>query len=213
MTLELRASHAATSSRNGQVSEALAYLPGEVVTASSWLDYLPAPYHADTFVGRFLRIPEDIFGPIERMVDSLAAYFDPRLTPAELLPWLAAWVGVELDENWPLEKRRLLVLWAARLYRWRGTRRGLREHLRLYTGHTPLIVENFNGARLGADAQLGVNTRVGSPLPQPHSIHVTVFMDQIGELDERILRQIVELEKPAHVAYTLDVRSIGGEQA
>jgi phage tail-like protein len=193
------------SARNGQLARSLA--------ASSYLQYLPAPYQGDAFLGRFLLIFETILGPIEHTIDTLAAYFDPRLAPPELLPWLAGWVDLQLDENWPLERQRQLILWAATLYRWRGTRRGLREHLRLYAGRPPLIVENFDGARLGADARMGANTRIGSPLPRPHTIHVTVIADDPSQLDERILRQIIELEKPAHVAYTLDVQTAGGQHA
>src|SRR5882757_3303547 len=81
---------------------------------SSYLQYLPAPFHADPFVGRFLLIFESILSPIERTIDNVATYFDPRLTPPELLPWLASWVGLELDENWPIAQQRQLVLWATR---------------------------------------------------------------------------------------------------
>jgi phage tail-like protein len=185
------------------------HLPSEAAAAplaSSYLEYLPAPYHADPFIGRFLLIFESILGPIERMIDSLASYFDPRVAPAELLPWLASWVGLELDENWPLERRRQLVAWAVTLYRWRGTRRGLREYLRLYTGRTPLIVENFAGMRLGQDAQLGTTTRLGDGSRRPHWITVTVLTDDPAKLDERILRRIIEAQTPAGVGYTLEVR-------
>jgi len=192
--------------RNG-VANGVASFTSLDPAVSSYLDYLPAPFHEDPFVGRFLLIFETILGSIEGTVDNLACYFDPRLTPARLLPWLAGWVGLELDENWPLERQRQLVLWAARLYRWRGTRRGLREHLRLYTGRTPLIVENFDGMRLGQDAALGTTTRLGGGAPRWHWITVTVVADHPDELDERILRQIIEFEKPAHVGYTLEVRA------
>jgi hypothetical protein len=84
----------------------------------------------------------------------------------------------------------------------------LREHLRLYTGRTPLIVENFSGMRVGQDGGLGVNTRLGDA-PRPHWLGVTVLADRPEELDERIVRQIIELEKPAHVGYTLEVRGVG----
>src|SRR6185503_6472655 len=100
-----------------------------------------------------------------------------------------------------------LVLWAATLYRWRGTRRGLRQHLRLYTGRTPLIVENFAGLRLSQDGGMGINTQLGDA-PRPHWIHVTVLSEQPDELDERIVRQIIELEKPAHVGYTLEIQGV-----
>jgi phage tail-like protein len=186
-------------------------LPPALPAVSSYLQYLPAPYQLDPFVGRFLLIFESVLGPIERTIDNLAHYFDPRLAPPALLPWLASWVGIELDENWPLERQRLLVLWAVRLYGLRGTRRGLREHLRLYTGRTPMILENFDGMRVGHDAQLGVSTRIGPDAPRPHSVAVTVFGD--AATDERVVRQIIEFQKPAHVAYTLEIRPTGGDAA
>jgi phage tail-like protein len=214
MMLELERPQLASPARNGSVvaSGSLSgLLPGVEVGVSSYVQYLPAPYQLDPFVGRFLLIFESILGPIEQTIDTLASYFDPRLAPPELLPWLASWVGVELDEHWPLERRRQLIVWAARLYGLRGTRRGLREHLRLYTGRTPLIVENFDGLRLGQDAVLGLSTQVGSDSPRANALHVTVFADASDALDERIVRQIIELEKPAHVAYTLEIRAPGGE--
>jgi phage tail-like protein len=180
---------------------------------STYLQYLPAPFQGDPFMARFLLIFESVLGPIERTIDNLAYYFDPRLAPAELLPWLASWVGLELDENWPLAQQRQLVLWAATLQRWRGTRRALREHLRLYTGRVPLIVENFDGMRLGQDAVLGLNSQIGGAAARPHWITVTVLTDRPEDLDESILRHIIELEKPAHIGYTLVVQrpEIGGQ--
>jgi phage tail-like protein len=205
----LSASAVPPAERNGHVRSSVT----PAMPASTYLQYLPAPFQSDPFMARFLLIFESILGPIERTIDNLAWYFDPRLAPAELLPWLASWVGLELDENWPLERQRQLILWAATLHRWRGTRRALREHLRLYTGYTPLIVENFDGMRIGQDAVLGLNTQIGGAAPGQHWITVTVLSPQPEELDESILRHIIELEKPAHVGYTLVVRrpEIGGQ--
>jgi phage tail-like protein len=154
--------------------------------ASTYLQYLPAPYQsqpADSFISRFLLIVESMLGPIESMIDNLPYYFDPRLAPPELLPRLAAWVGLELDENWSLEQQRELVAQATMLYRWRGTRRGLLEHLRLYTGRTPVVVERFGS----------------------QSISVTVTPARPEHFDPSVARRIIEFQKPAHVAYILDV--------
>jgi len=171
---------------------------------SSYLQYLPAPYQTDVFLGHFLLIFESILGPIEQTIDMLVHYFDPRVTPAELLPWLASWVGLELDENWPLARRRDLVYWAVTLYRWRGTRRGLRDHLRLYTGQTPLIVENFDGLRLDQDGVLSENAALGEA--RQNWLKITVLADRPAELEERVLRQIIEFQKPAHVGYRLEIK-------
>jgi phage tail-like protein len=168
---------------------------------SSYLQYLPTPYQGDAFLGRFLRIFESILGPIEQTIDGVSNYFDPHLTPIETLPWLASWIGVELDENWPVAQRRELLVEAAELLRRQGTRHALREHLRLYVGQPPLIVENFSGLRLGQDGVLGVNSRLGAL--EPHTIGVTVVTDH--DVDEQVLRGIVEAQKPAHVGYTLEV--------
>jgi phage tail-like protein len=176
------------------------------IGVSSYLAYLPAPYQRDSFMARFLFIFESIIGPIERTIDEVARYFDPQLTPAALLPWLASWVGVELDDRWPEAKQRALVGAAARLYRARGTRGGLREHLEIYTGHRPLIVENFDGMRLGQDAALGVNTRLGTA--RPHTVAVTAFVDRRNELDEQVVRRIVETEIPVHAGYTLEILEV-----
>jgi phage tail-like protein len=175
---------------------------------SSYLQYLPGLYQSNPFLGRFLLVFENIFGPIEQMVDLLACYLDPRLTPPEHLGWLASWVGLELDENWPLARRRELVYWAVRLYRWRGTRRGLREHLRLYTGRTPLIIENYDGLRLGQDGVLGENAVLGTR--REHWLSITVLADRPEHVDPQVIRQIVEFQKPAHVGYAFEVRPANG---
>src|SRR5688572_7110552 len=171
---------------------------------SSYIHYLPAPYAADPFLGRYLMIVEAIFSSIERTIDNVPYYFDPSTTPEELLPWLASWVGVDLDENAPVEKRRRVLAKAAELYRWQGTRRALRQQLEDYTGQRPLIVENFDGLRLGSDAMLGVNTQLGQA--RPHTMHITALADDAAAMDEGVLRRIVEAEKPVHVGYVLEVR-------
>jgi phage tail-like protein len=163
--------------------------------------YLPAPLQDDGFLARFLLIFEDVFRSIETVVDNLPEYFDPQLTPEGMLPWLASWLGLELDENWAVDKRRELTRRIAELYRCRGTRRALREHIAIYAGRPPLIVENFDGLRLGQDSVMGVNARIGSA--RPHHISVTVVAGESEVLDENVLRNIVEIEKPAHVTYDL----------
>src|SRR5262245_9234930 len=92
---------------------------GEV---SSYVQYLPAPYQGDPVIGRFLQIFERSLAPIEQTIDGVANYFDPRLTPVEFLPWLASWIGVEIDENWPVARTREWLAEAADLMRRQGTR-------------------------------------------------------------------------------------------
>ena len=70
---------------------------------------------------------------IERQLDRQARLFDPLSAPADrpqgaaidFLSWLASWIGITLDRDWPEQRRRRYLKAAARLYCLRGTRYGL----------------------------------------------------------------------------------------
>ncbi len=171
---------------------------------SRYLDYLPAIYRDDEFMGQFLRIFEDVLGPIENTVGNLPLYFDPRLAPEDVLPWLASWVGIALDPALPVARRRELVASAAELYRWRGTRRGLIEYLRISTGVVPEITEHIAGMRLDPETKLGVDTRLGSS-GAGHYFGVIMRAVAPNRLDEKAVRAIIDAQKPAHTVYTLQI--------
>jgi phage tail-like protein len=165
------------------------YLPEDGRAQSRLLDYLPSIFADDPFLDGFLQIFESIWSPLERQVDQMHAYFDPRLTPTEFLPWLSTWVDLALDENWPEARRRELILRAAELYRRRGTKGALQDYLTIYMGAQPEIVED------GADGNpfhFSVIFRVGDP----------------ATIDQERIKRIIEEEKPAHTTYTLRVEKI-----
>ncbi len=109
--------------------------------------YLPAvlgeePVSAD-FTDRFLAIFDRGFRTVESQLDHLAGYFDPLSAPAgsgkggarkNFLGWLAAWIGVTLDRQLPLERQRWILKQAGKLFPLRGTFCGLRKNLQLYLG-------------------------------------------------------------------------------
>ncbi len=165
--------------------------PGMPIDQSSYLKYLPAFLGGNEFLGRFLLIFEQILTPLDRQIDQLYQYFDPRLAPPDFLPWLASWLGLVLDERWPEGQRRELIRAAVELYEWRGTRRGLSEFLRLYTGFTPEIVEPGVGKGAKAD--------------QAHRFIVRIKSSEPDKLDRALLMSIIDLEKPAHAGYKLEV--------
>jgi phage tail-like protein len=175
---------------------------------SRLLDYLPSVFREDELMNRFLLIFESILNPIENTVDNMALYFDPRLTPESWLPWLASWLDLALDVKWPLERRRELVSQAAELYRWRGTRRGLSEYLRIYCGKKPEIIEHIPGMILDEKSHLGVNTILGSS-GTGHHFAVILEIDERENLDRKVIQQIIESQKPAHTAYTLQIKVTG----
>ena len=181
---------------------------GNALTKTSYLQYLPALYRDDEFMGQFLLIFESIMKPLENSVDNLDLYLDPQITPEPLLPWLASWLDLALDTTWPIKRRRELVKSGAELYRWRGTKHGLSEYLRIYTGAVPEISEYIEGMRLDQETKLGIDTKLGSSGRGNH-FTVTVDLDEDNTISIDTVRAIIEAEKPAHAVYTLQTRRNG----
>jgi len=171
---------------------------------SSYLDFLPALYRDTDFMGQFLMIFESIMRPIEGTVGNIPLYFDPGLTPQGFLLWLGSWVGLVLDENLPVTRRRELVKSAAELYRWRGTKKGLTEYLRICTGVVPQISEHIAGMRLGPDTKLGIDTQLGSS-GAGHHFMVTMRPHGDNPLNDAVVKAIIDSQKPAHTFYTLRI--------
>jgi phage tail-like protein len=155
-----------------------------------YIEHLPAMYQGDEFLGRFLRIFEDVLTPVEQVLEYIHLYFDPMVAPEGFLPWLASWIDLALDENWPIPKRRELIKAGVELFHWRGTRRGLQEYLRIYTDVEPEIIEHFTEEEGG-----------------PHRFTVIIRVPDPGSLDERRVRQVINSEKPAHTTYELRIES------
>ncbi len=177
---------------------------------SNYLQYLPAFYREDDFAGRFLNIFEDILNPIEGIIHNLAFYFDPGTAPQSILPWLTSWVGLVMDERWPEARRQQLIKSTTELYRWRGTKRGLSEYLKIYTGVVPQITETVIGpeAKLDPDTRLGVNAYLGGS-GESFTFNVTIASQDLSEVDIDVIRAIIESQKPAHTTYTLKVLAQG----
>jgi phage tail-like protein len=157
---------------------------------SRLLAYLPAIYADDPFLGGYLNIFDAVWQPLERQIDQLHAYVNPRLAPPEFLAWLGTWLDLILDENWPETRRRTLIRNAADLYARRGTAGGLRDYLTIFLGVTPEIEEDLSDAN-------------------PYHFTVIVHLDDGAIVDEDRLRRIIDEEKPAHTTYTLRLERRG----
>src|SRR5438105_2557488 len=133
------------------------------VSRESYIKWLPSIYQRSDVTGRnFLRemlwIVQHLFGSIEEVLDVIHTYFDPYETPQEFLPWLAGWTAMIVDEDWPLDKKRRLIKKAIELYKIRGTVKGVKLFISLFTGHEPEIVENawpFRGFQIGLSSGVG----------------------------------------------------------
>ena len=179
--------------------------PGAIALQSRLLQYLPNVLRGDPFLARFLLIFQSITDPIEHSISATHHYLDPRLTPSEFLDWLASWLDLTLDPGLDERAKRELITRAVELYRWKGTRRALREELQIRTGGRPLVVENFDGLRIGQDAALGLNTHLGARREQC----ITVTLAQLGgrSIDPQQANALVEELKPAHVGSVVRIVS------
>lgn len=168
--------------------------PHPLVTA------LPSLYQGSSFTERFLSAFDDLLAPLFTTLGTVDAYLDPRLAPADFLPWLAGWVGIELDENWSEEQQRRLIAEGVSLLQWRGTRRGLVDLIGNYLGveETAVVVEDSGGVAWSATPN--------GPLPGSGVPTVLVRVAGTdGEVDLARLERVVESAVPAHVAPTVEV--------
>lgn len=182
---------------------------------SLYLNFLPAIYTEEDFVGRFLKIFEQAFEPAVQALDAMWAYLDPLTAPSSMLPFLSYWVAWPVEQHWSLSRQRYLIRQAMEIYRWRGTRRGLRLYLHLYTGlpldeHIPReadkhisIEEIFGEGFVLSSTQMGEDSIIGGG--QPYHFVVRLRPDADVRVDEQVVRNIIEREKPAFCTYELYV--------
>lgn len=109
--------------------------------------FLPGVYREEpasaSFLERFLANFEGVNTRIEDGIATAETLFDPRIVPADMLPWLASWFEVALDPVWDERRRRLFVAHAAGFFGWRGTTRGLQLALKLALDAT-ISAEDFD---------------------------------------------------------------------
>ena len=157
---------------------------------------LPAVYQDDEFTQRWLQGFDEVLAPVLCTLDNLATYFDPWLAPDDFVSWLAGWVGVALEEDWPAHQRRSFVAGAAELYSRRGTPGGLVAEVAMYTGTPPEIVESGGAAW---------SPQPGGIPPGDDSFTITVRVHGASTLSAERLDAIVARAKPAHVAHTVEL--------
>ena len=160
---------------------------------------LGEPLSGDPFLRRFLGIFEPALWPVIETLDSFAAYLDPFTTSEEFLAWLAGWLDIALDETWDVDRRRRLVASAVVLYRWRGTKRGMTEYLTAYLGAVPEVIDEAATVETADSPAVG-----GDPVKPTFRI---VIDGPASEAELGRLRAIVELAKPAHAGYVIEVRT------
>jgi phage tail-like protein len=179
---------------------------------------------------RMLFVFQHAMTTVTNQIDRLVDITDPMLAEPKLLPWLASWVGFDLDESLPVHQQRELVRRAIRLMRTRGTRVGIEEMVRVITSAPVRVEERMlpKPAVLGKAVLIGGSTVVeryqrGEPpgaylMSQPGTDRKPTsfftlrleprerFQNRFGERAAQVLRRIVNVvsrEKPSHVSFTI----------
>lgn len=200
---------------------------------SELLQYLPAIYQEDPFLGRFLSAFEKLLvgrrdgvdytdaevqallpdrpdaahvRGLEEQIADLSALFDPLRTPADFLPWLAQWTAFTLRADLDLARQRQFTSRVIQLYRRRGTKRNLQELLQIFTVGLPDIIESdTTEMQVGVHSRVGVETYLGGG--PPHYFQVNIRLPRVAQdvLDRQleIASALIEMEKPAHTFYDL----------
>jgi phage tail-like protein len=181
---------------------------------SAYMDYLPVLYREVDFIGRFMKIFEQAFQPIIDSFEVMWANLDPLTAPELILPFLSHWVGWDLDPILDRNQQRRLMRRAIEIYTWRGTRRGLRLYLHLYTG-LPLDddIPDENAKHISITEPIGESFVIGEArigeaiLGGGRAFHFAVKLrpDRSQQIDERLIRKIIEQEKPAFCSYELSI--------
>lgn len=172
----------------------------DLPTPAPLIEGMPAIFQEDDFSRRLVSAFDDSLAPAISTIDNLTAYLDPALTPPDFLDWLAGWVGMLLDETWPLQRRRAFVALASQLYRNRGTPAGLAAQVRLFTAGEVEVVES------GASAWSSTSG-AKAPGSSGFSLLVRVKPPPKVKLDLAKLDALVAAAKPAHVIHRVEIAS------
>ncbi len=200
-----------------------------------YLRRLPRTFSRDAgvadFLFRYLSLFEGFLAEAEARGVERATLLDPHATADELLPWLASFMGLVLDERWPQARRRDLIAEIANLWRAKGTVCGLSRFIELFLGLKPIVVEAFRlrgtgGAVLGShcapvtSSVMGAAFRVGGdvtaaregPLApaqvedafRTHAHRFSVIIPAcLDDAHLAVVRDILEAHRPAHTRYDL----------
>lgn len=140
-------------------------------------------------LGALLDVMEVMHAPSERCLAAVEELFDPYRCPPALVPFLAGWVAVadgdEVRTAMPLGRLRNLVAEGAALAQRRGTAAGIRAAVEIATGVTGVVIEE----------------------PEDRPFHIVVRIPAAAAADLPLVRQIVEMEKPAAVTCEVHVEA------
>lgn len=170
-----------------------------VATSNNPIRHLPSIYQENDFLRHYLMIFQHIMNETAISLDNLDNIFRPMETPAKFLPVLADWFGVEFDLLGDERIARKVLQYTIPLYRYRGTKIGLRALLYLVSGIVPEIIEGalpFDALSIDGNTDISstiLNTQDGTNLI---SVYFPVLSDEFSPDMIKRLYKLIQNENP-----------------
>lgn len=144
---------------------------------------------------------------LEQKIARLHELFNPDETPEDFLPWLASWVAFDLRADLPLHRRRKLLANIVPLYEIRGTKKYMEELLKLHCDAVVAVDDSeLPRFQIAEHSTLGKDTYVDGGPPYFFRVRIELSAtEREAEIQSHLAREVVELAKPAHTIYTLEV--------
>ncbi len=187
------------------------------VSKQSWLRFLPQIYQVtadeeNAFLQNLLWVFHQIHDSVRDKVDDIHLLFRPSDAPDAFLPWLSSWIALQLEDDWPDDKKRRWLRSAPALYQIRGTRKALELLLEIYVGVKPRITENewpAGAFRVEVSSTIGESSTILPPMNLKHCFVVELPLAASEVSDALIVRihRVIQAEKPAHTNYFLRFES------
>jgi phage tail-like protein len=160
-------------------------------------------YQDGMFLEQFTAGLDIVLAPIIATLDCLDAYVDPEVAPPDFVGWLGDWVGLRLDEDWTVERRRRLVAAAAVLFAARGTAHGLSDEIELYTGGA---AEVDDPGRVWTSALPTGEDERRSRRGADRTVRVTVDVTNATDVNWPALQVLIRDAVPAHLPVEIELR-------
>lgn len=162
------------------------------------VESLPSILRADELACSLADSFDSLLAPAILALDTVVDYLDPLLTPEDMLPWLAQWHGMQLDETAVHTLQREDLALARTVNPVRGTRRSIE-----------LVIEEMLGvpAEVTESGLTAWTSDPGGELPGDAEPSVTVVLRPPAgvEVDLGRLDALLESVTPAHVRRTVSV--------
>jgi len=159
-------------------------------------DTLPSVLREDPFARELCASMDEVLAPVLLTLDAFPSYLDLTTAPEDMLPWLAQWLGMTIDQSQDLSIQRGLLGSAGELHATRGTQRGIQLAIEAALG-VPVEVAETGGATW---SEMPGGDLPGEPRP---AVTITVRPGPGQQVDPDRVEALVASVTPAHVLHQI----------